>query len=165
MKRYTTIIAFLVIVGMFAAQVQAACFGQRIARAARVVTAPVRFIQQRRPVLNALSKLRANTANCSSASASCSGSASVPSEVTYRSESTEVKYVTTANIDQFAAELAANGGLYHDPSYNGRENVYRSSGVATEADAIRAWQRSPGHRANLPYIRNIVCVGGVCVGR
>lgn len=165
MKRYTTIIAFLVIVGMFAAQVQAACFGQRIARAARVVTAPVRFIQQRRPVLNALSKLRANTTNCSSTATSCSGSASVPAEVVYRSESTEVKYVTTANIDDFARELAASNRLYHDPTYQGRENVYRTSGVATEADAIRAWQRSPGHRANLPYIRNIVCVGGVCVGR
>lgn len=163
MKQYVslTVIAALV-VAMFAPAVEAACFGQRLARA---VTAPVRFIQQRQPVRNALSKLRTTTSSCGSSATSCSGRTSVSSEVTYRSESTQVRYVTTANIDEFAAELAANGGLYHDPAYNGRENVYRSSGVATQADAIRAWQRSPGHRTNLPYIRNIVCVGGVCVGR
>ncbi len=64
-----------------------------------------------------------------------------------------------------AARLNARGVLQHDTSYSGPEVLFQSSGVATEEQAIAAWQQSPGHAALLPEITEIDCVGGVCVGR
>lgn len=64
---------------------------------------------------------------------------------------------------QFAQQLASQGRLYHDRSYIGYENV--ASGASSPADAIRMWQKSPPHRRNLPYITDIQCVNGFCVGR
>ena len=59
------------------------------------------------------------------------------------------------------------GPLRHAAGYRGAEVVYRSSGRATEAAAMQAWSQSPGHSAliNAGAIRNVVCRGGVCVGR
>ncbi len=67
-------------------------------------------------------------------------------------------------IVQFARRLDRSGGLFHDRTAS-REVVFRSSGRATKAAAIRAWRNSPGHAALLPSIRRIVCTGNVCVGR
>lgn len=64
---------------------------------------------------------------------------------------------------QFAQQLAREGRMYHDRSYVGYENV--ASGASSPADAIRMWQNSPPHRRNLPYITDIQCVNGFCVGR
>lgn len=55
----------------------------------------------------------------------------------------------------FARRLQQTGGLYHDGSYGGRENVYWSSSnrlLGARIAARIAWRGSPGHRANLPMI-------------
>jgi len=64
---------------------------------------------------------------------------------------------------QFAQQLAREGRMYHDSSYIGYENV--ASGASSPADAVRMWMNSPGHRRNMPYITDIQCVNGFCVGR
>jgi len=64
---------------------------------------------------------------------------------------------------QFAQKLAREGRMYHDSSYIGYENV--ASGASSPADAVRMWMNSPGHRRNMPYITDIQCVNGFCVGR
>lgn len=67
----------------------------------------------------------------------------------------------------FAARLNDRGALFHDRAFNGPEVVYRSSQPATEADALAAWYKSPGHRQLVASgkITEIECVGHVCVGR
>lgn len=59
------------------------------------------------------------------------------------------------------------GPLRHAAGYRGAEVVYRSSGRATQAEAMQAWSQSPGHAAliNAGKIKNVVCNGRVCVGR
>jgi hypothetical protein len=64
---------------------------------------------------------------------------------------------------QFAQQLAREGRMYHDSSYIGYENV--ASGASSPEDAVRMWQNSPPHRRNLPFITDIQCVNGFCVGR
>jgi hypothetical protein len=64
---------------------------------------------------------------------------------------------------EFATRLAREGRMYHDRSYIGYENV--ASGASSPEDAVRMWMRSPGHRRNMPYITDIQCVNGYCVGR
>ncbi len=64
---------------------------------------------------------------------------------------------------QFAQQLASEGRMYHDRSYIGYENV--ASGASSPEDAVRMWQNSPPHRRNLPFITDIQCVNGFCVGR
>lgn len=64
---------------------------------------------------------------------------------------------------QFAQQLAREGRMYHDRSYIGYENV--ASGATSPEDAIRMWQNSPPHRRNLPFITDIQCANGFCVGR
>lgn len=64
---------------------------------------------------------------------------------------------------QFAQQLAREGRMYHDSSYIGYENV--ASGASSPADAVRMWMNSPPHRRNMPYITDIQCVNGFCVGR
>lgn len=93
------------------------------------------------------------------------GSCSIEESHQYMRHTQENGVQVQQSIHQFAKTLDNSRGIFHDSSYVGRENVYKSSGVATKADAVRAWMNSPGHRANMPYIRNIVCTGGTCVGR
>lgn len=64
---------------------------------------------------------------------------------------------------EFATRLAREGRMYHDRSYIGYENV--ASGASSPADAVRMWMKSPPHRRNMPYITDIQCVNGFCVGR
>ena len=64
---------------------------------------------------------------------------------------------------EFATRLAREGRMYHDRSYIGYENV--ASGASSPEDAVRMWMNSPGHRRNMPYITDIQCVNGFCVGR
>jgi hypothetical protein len=64
---------------------------------------------------------------------------------------------------EFATRLATEGRMYHDRSYIGYENV--ASGASSPEDAVRMWMNSPGHRRNMPYITDIQCVNGFCVGR
>ncbi|MFO0939859.1 MAG: hypothetical protein U0930_03750 [Pirellulales bacterium] len=55
----------------------------------------------------------------------------------------------------FARRLQQTGGLYHDSSYGGRENVYWSSSNRLFGHRIAAriaWRGSLGHRANLPML-------------
>lgn len=68
---------------------------------------------------------------------------------------------------EYAARMNASGMFRHDSSWKGAEVIYRSSGVATEADARRWWMNSPPHRVLLVSgrITEVSCVGGVCVGR
>lgn len=67
----------------------------------------------------------------------------------------------------YAQRMNSSGYFRHDAGFNGAEVIYRSSGVATEADARRWWMNSPRHRALLlsGAITDIACVGNVCVGR
>lgn len=69
--------------------------------------------------------------------------------------------------ESYAVRMNASGSLRHDASFGGAEIIYRSSGMATEADARRWWMNSPRHRALLTSgaITDIACVGNVCVGR
>jgi len=64
---------------------------------------------------------------------------------------------------QFAQQLAREGRMYHDRSYIGYENV--ASGASSPEDAVRMWMKSPPHRRNMPFITDIQCVNGFCVGR
>ena len=68
---------------------------------------------------------------------------------------------------QYAQRMNSGGFFRHDRSFNGAEVIYRSSGTATEADAMRWWMNSPPHRRLVQsgQITDIQCVGGVCVGR
>ncbi len=66
---------------------------------------------------------------------------------------------------QYAAKLNRSGQFHHAARHSGSEVIYRSSGRATRWAALRAWRRSPAHRALLPRIRSIHCVGRICVGR
>lgn len=68
-------------------------------------------------------------------------------------------------ITSFAYRMHMSGRLYHDPGYRGPEVVFRSSGRATQAQAMAAWRRSRPHAALLPRIRTVHCYGNVCVGR
>lgn len=53
----------------------------------------------------------------------------------------------------FARRLQQSGSLYHDNGYNGRENVFWTSGGAfPRLQARVAWRHSPGHKANLPMM-------------
>lgn len=67
----------------------------------------------------------------------------------------------------YAARMNASGFFRHDRSFSGAEVIYRSSGVATEADARRWWLSSPAHRRLIlsGAISDVACVGSVCVGR
>lgn len=68
---------------------------------------------------------------------------------------------------EYANRMNSGGFFRHDRSFNGAEVIYRSSGTATEADAMRWWMNSPPHRRLVQsgQITDIQCVGGVCVGR
>jgi len=66
---------------------------------------------------------------------------------------------------EYASYMNRTGVFRHAASPTGREVIFRSSGVATKEQAIRAWRSSPAHNRLLPGIRDIQCVGGVCVGR
>lgn len=75
-----------------------------------------------------------------------------------------LNHVTKAeDIHTYAVKLHNSGRLWHDPTYNGAEVIYRGGGGA-EAAKI-AWQNSPPHRALLPRIRIIYAYGDVVVGR
>lgn len=53
----------------------------------------------------------------------------------------------------FAQRLSDSGTLFHDESTARRENVfYTSGGAFPRLQARAAWNRSPGHRANLPMV-------------
>lgn len=67
----------------------------------------------------------------------------------------------------YAARLNGSRLFRHDTSWGGAEVIYRSSGVATEAEARKWWMNSPPHRKLLVSgaIQDVACVGGVCVGR
>lgn len=67
------------------------------------------------------------------------------------------------DIHSYAVRLHNSGGLWHDPTYNGAEVIYRGGGGA--AAAQQAWLNSPAHRALLPRIRIVYCYGNVVVGR
>lgn len=69
--------------------------------------------------------------------------------------------------EEYAIRLNQGRGLRHDPGWKGAEVIYRSSGVANEAEARRWWMNSPSHRRLLVSgaIQQVVCVGSVCVGR
>jgi uncharacterized protein YkwD len=80
--------------------------------------------------------------------------------------------VTSATFAQsgayeYAQRMNSGGFFRHDRSFGGAEVIYRSSGTATEADAMRWWMNSPPHRRLVQsgQITDIQCVGGVCVGR
>lgn len=71
--------------------------------------------------------------------------------------------VEADGIAAFAGRLQQTAGLYHDSSYNGRENVYWSGGnglLGHRIAARAAWRNSPGHRANLPIFGLRVSRGG-----
>jgi hypothetical protein len=111
------------------------------------------------------------TTSCATTTTSCasSGTTSVSTEAYYVATSQEVYTVQgqDTSTKQFAQTMNASGSMYHDPNYHGAEVVYRSSGLATEAQARAAWQRSRGHRRliNAGLISHVSCVGNVCVGR
>lgn len=67
----------------------------------------------------------------------------------------------------YAVKLNQGRLFRHDPSFRGAEVIFKSSGIATEADARRWWMNSPPHRKLLlaGAIQDIQCVGSVCVGR
>jgi carbohydrate-binding DOMON domain-containing protein len=73
---------------------------------------------------------------------------------------------TTATSDfgasAHAAYLASIGQLVHAPSPTGVEVLCAGCNPQT---AVVIWTNSPPHRALLPRVRVIRCVGGVCVGR
>lgn len=117
-----------------------------------------------------LSKILYSKASCGASVAgtpSCSGSmvASCGSSVaSYVGSAPTPVYVSSPKGSaEFAAKLASEGRMYHDRSYIGYENV--SSGTSSPEDAVRMWQNSPPHRRNLPFITDIQCVNGFCVGR
>lgn len=68
---------------------------------------------------------------------------------------------------EYAQQMNNSGFFRHDRGFNGAEVIYRSSGTATEADAMRWWMNSPPHRRLVQsgQITDVQCVGGVCVGR
>lgn len=104
---------------------------------------------------------------CSSApKASCGAPAAAPCAACTVSEPSgnSGKFVSDTGAAQYAAQLN-HTAFVHDRSYNGPEVIFRSSGVATQDQAMVAWQNSPGHRKLLPRITDIQCVGGNCVGR
>jgi hypothetical protein len=99
------------------------------------------------------------TPSCSGNAASCSGSTA-----SYVGSAPTPVYVSSPKGSaEFAAQLASEGRMYHDRSYIGYENV--ASGASSPEDAVRMWQKSPPHRRNMPYITDIQCVNGFCVGR
>ncbi len=63
----------------------------------------------------------------------------------------------------WATHLNRTGRFHHAGGVT--EVIYRSSGRATRAEAMRAWRKSPPHRKLLPRIKVVRCVGRVCVGR
>ena len=67
----------------------------------------------------------------------------------------------------FASFLNNTGRFHHANNFGGAEVIYRSSGVANQADAMRWWMNSPPHRRLIQagMIQEIRCVGNVCVGR
>ncbi len=72
-----------------------------------------------------------------------------------------------SSAQDYAARMNRGGFFRHDRSWGGAEVIYRSSGTATQADAMRWWMNSPPHRRLIQsgQITDIACVGGVCVGR
>lgn len=96
----------------------------------------------------------------SMAAPSCSGST-----VSYVGSAPTPVYVSTSpkGSAEFAAQLASEGRMHHDRSYIGYENV--ASGASSPEEAIQMWQKSPPHRRNLPFITDIQCANGFCVGR
>jgi hypothetical protein len=71
------------------------------------------------------------------------------------------------SASSYAVQLNSSRVFRHDSRWRGAEVIYRSSGIATEADARRWWLNSPAHRRLLlsGAITDIACVGNVCVGR
>ena len=67
----------------------------------------------------------------------------------------------------FASFLNNTGRFHHANNFGGAEVIYRSSGTANQADAMRWWMNSPPHRrlVQAGMIQEIRCVGNVCVGR
>jgi hypothetical protein len=114
------------------------------------------------------STVAAPTTSCSGSMAapSCSGSVAscAGSTVSYVGSAPAPVYVSSPKGSaEFAAKLAREGRMYHDRSYIGYENV--ASGASSPEDAVRMWQKSPPHRRNLPFITDIQCANGFCVGR
>lgn len=68
---------------------------------------------------------------------------------------------------EYASRMNNGGFFRHDRNWGGAEVIYRSSGMANRADAMRWWMNSPPHRRLIMsgQITDIQCVGGVCVGR
>jgi len=68
---------------------------------------------------------------------------------------------------EYAQQMNNSGFFRHDRNWGGAEVIYRSSGVATQEDAMRWWMNSPPHRRLVQsgQITDVQCVGGVCVGR
>lgn len=72
-----------------------------------------------------------------------------------------------SSAQDYASRMNRGGFFRHDRSWGGAEVIYQSSGVATQADAMRWWMNSPPHRRLIQsgQITDIACVGNVCVGR
>lgn len=72
-----------------------------------------------------------------------------------------------SSAQDYASRMNRGGFFRHDRSWGGAEVIYRSSGMATQADAMRWWMNSPPHRRLIQsgQITDIACVGNVCVGR
>lgn len=78
-----------------------------------------------------------------------------------------VNAASASGAHEYAVRLNGSRAFRHDPRFGGAEVIYKSSGIATEADARRWWMNSPPHRKLLlsGAIQDVACVGGVCVGR
>lgn len=72
-----------------------------------------------------------------------------------------------SSAQDYASRMNNGGFFRHDRGWGGAEVIYRSSGMATQADAMRWWMNSPPHRRLIQsgQITDIACVGNVCVGR
>lgn len=72
-----------------------------------------------------------------------------------------------SSAQDYASRMNRGGFFRHDRGWGGAEVIYRSSGMATQADAMRWWMNSPPHRRLIQsgQITDIACVGNVCVGR
>ena len=84
-----------------------------------------------------------------------------------QTQTTTVQTTTTTTTSDFgagahAAYLASIGQLVHAASPTGVEVLCAGCNPQT---AVIIWQNSPTHRALLPRVRVIRCVGSVCVGR
>jgi hypothetical protein len=82
-------------------------------------------------------------------------------------QTTTVQTTTVTTSGDFgaaahAAYLVSIGQLVHAPSPTGVEVLCAGCNPQT---AVVIWTNSPPHRALLPRVRVIRCVGGICVGR